>query len=217
MKRTGIPKHIALMLLAAVVAWHGAAAGEGLEVASREAAPAWEPRNSVLPPSVTERYEYYDIAGNCEHDLQCELKKNGVPWKDGRTYDSLTSWDVKWNFGLESSPDACTAGSFQVFVDILFRYPRWVPPADAPASLVEKWNAYMSSLIIHENGHRDMAVDAAEDLTQAIAALPPASNCGDLKRSVRKLCRQRMKQLQEDAKLYDEATNHGGLQGAVLE
>lgn len=207
---------VALALLAALVV-PAVAAESGTAVASRKGPEGFESGRSILPPAVTERYEYYDIAGDCEHDLQCELKRNGVPWSDGRTYDALTTWDLQWNYELDRTDDSCSVGSFQVAVDILFRYPRWVKKDEGPPKLVEKWEAYMSGLVDHENGHRDMAIAAAEDLTRTVAALAPAASCGELKRTVRKLCRQRMKQLEREAKRYDEATNHGGTQGAVLE
>jgi predicted secreted Zn-dependent protease len=103
-----------------------------------------------------------------------------------------------------------------VFVEIVYRYPKWVRTDDASRPLVEKWDRYMKNLITHENGHRDMVAEAAAELTRAVAGLPPAATCAEIDRKVKALCRERMEKLTEDQKGYDAATEHGVKQGAVF-
>jgi predicted secreted Zn-dependent protease len=98
----------------------------------------------------------------------------------------------------------------------MFRYPKWVRDDAAPQSLVAKWDSYMKNLVMHENVHRDMAVQAAEELSCSVAALAPASTCAELDRRVRALYKEQMQKLSEDEKKYDAATNHGLTQGAVF-
>lgn len=170
----------------------------------------------VVPPSVTEKYEYYEISGDCEKDLRGQMRQNGVTWNDGKKYQSLTIWHVTWDYDYDRTPQACVADSFRAKVEIIFRYPRWVRSDAAAPSLVEKWDEYMRHLTVHENGHRDMAVAAAAELSRAVAALPPATTCAELDRRVRALCRVRMQKLSEDERGYDETTGHGKTQGAVF-
>lgn len=170
----------------------------------------------VVPPVVTEKYEYYEIKGDCEKDLHCELCKNGCKWDDGKKYDSLTTWHVKWDYGYDRGPQACAADSFRVTVEILFRYPKWVRTGNASPALVEKWDRYMESLTLHENGHRDLVVQAATELSRAVAELPPSATCADLDRTVRTLCSVRIGKLKKDEKVYDATTRHGVTQGAVF-
>ena len=144
------------------------------------------------------------------------MSEKGCRWDDGKKYDSLTSWHVKWDYGYDRAPQACTPASFRATVEIIFRYPEWVRTDGAPQPLVAKWDSYMKNLINHENGHRDMAVQAAAELSRAVAELPPASNCAELDREVRELCRLRMKKLKENEYEYDAATNHGLTQGAIF-
>ena len=171
---------------------------------------------AVLPPVVTEKFEYYEVNGICEKDLQCQMRQKGIAWTDGKKYNSTTSWHVKWDYGYNDTSRACSPDSFRVIVDITFRYPKWADTSGAPQPLVEKWNSYMQQLILHENGHRDMAVDAATELVHAVAELPPAPNCAELDRELRSLSRTRMKKLNNDEREYDTATNHGFTQGAIF-
>ncbi len=70
--------------------------------------------------------------------------------------------------------------------------------------------------MIHERGHRDLAVAAAEELSRAVGELPPARTCADLDKEVQDLSRLKMKSLNEDEKAYDLYTDHGKKQGAVF-
>jgi len=194
-----------------------ASAGEGNVVVanidknySPQAIPA------AVIPEVNEKYEYYDIQGGCQKDLQCQMRQKGVTLMNGKKYDSSTSWHVKWDYGYNRSAMTCSPDSFRVVVEIVFRYPKWVPTDDAPRPLVDKWDGFMQRLVTHENGHRDLAVEAAADLARIVANLPPASTCDDLDHQVQALSKARMSKLDADQKVYDAVTNHGYTQGAVF-
>lgn len=204
-----------ILLFMSATAAHAGDDGAKVASAKRERAHARSAGNSL--PLVKETLEYYEIKGNSEAELQDQLRANGVRWQDGKIYDSLTTWEVDWKYGHASSPDACVADAVQTSVAIRIRYPRWVRDAQAPPALVEKWDRYLESLVEHESGHRDMAVEAAADLARAISTVQPSRHCAELDQTVARLCTARMKQLKQDAEEYDASTDHGGLQGAVLE
>lgn len=173
-------------------------------------------KNSVAPPVVKETYEYYEVCGLCEKDLHSDLKQKCITWKDGQKYDSVTNWKVKWDYGHNRSPQACTTDSFTVTVDVVFHLPKWVRTGEAPQPLVEKWDRYMEKLRTHEQGHRDKAVEAATELTRTVAELSPALTCAALDRELNNLFRTRMDKLNKDQAEYDVITNHGVAQGAVF-
>jgi predicted secreted Zn-dependent protease len=173
-------------------------------------------KKAYTPPLVTEKYEYYEIKGKNETELRCQMTKNGCKWADGKKYDSVTSWYWKWNFSSDTADRTCTADSVRVTLEVTYRFPKWITPEDAPRPLMDKWDRYMRNLIRHEEGHRDMALEATADFARAVAGLPPAASCADLDREVRTLSRTRMAQLNADQNEYDAATNHGTTQGALF-
>src|SRR5512147_233784 len=132
-------------------------------------------KNTVVPPVVREAYEYYEVCGCCEVDLKGELKQKCITWKDGRKYDALTSWKVKWDYGYNRLGQTCSADGFTVTLNVRYLLPKWAKPADPPRELVEKWESYTKNLLAHESGHRDRAVEAAAELTRTIADLPPST------------------------------------------
>ncbi len=167
-------------------------------------------------PVVTETYEYYEIRGDSEKDLRCQMTQNGCKWDDGRKYDSVTKWHVKWDYDYDREPDSCAAASFKATVEITFRMPKWVHGEHPVLALAEKWDRYMQNLVLHENGHRDLTIAAVADLSRAVSELPPANTCADVDRSVQALSRQYMKKLNHDQKAYDADTVHGVKQGALF-
>ena len=209
-------KGINIFLLFMTVALTTFAGEEGTVVANiNKGSPILE-NNNVVMPVVTEKYEYYEVCGCCDKDLQCDLKQKCITWTDGKKYDSVTNWKVKWDYNHKRTSQACTADSFLATVDVVFHLPKWVKTDNAPQPLVEKWDRYLKKLMEHEKGHRDRAVDAATELMHAVAELPPARTCAGLDREVNTLSQTRMNKLIEEQKEYDAATNHGIAQGAVF-
>jgi predicted secreted Zn-dependent protease len=192
------------------------AAENAVDIASLDKTTRFPQEKSILPPIVSEKYEYYEIKGNSEDQLRSEMCRCGCRWKDGKTYDSETRWHVKWDYDYDRAPEVCSVNSFRISADISFRYPKWVRTSDVPLPLAAKWDKYMKSLVAHENGHRDMVVKAAADLSRAVALLPPAPTCAELERMVQSLCHEQLNRLDAEAKSYDEATRHGVLQGAFF-
>lgn len=172
-------------------------------------------KSRAAKPDVTEKYEYYEIKGDNAGELRREMSRNGIKWDDGKTYDALTTWNVKWDYEYKRTEKGCSTDSFKTTVDIIFRYPKWVQTDSAPETLLTKWNSYMNNLIAHENGHRDMAVQQAADFAHAVAERS-APSCAELDREVDALGHEQMAKLNADEKDYDTTTIHGTTQGAVF-
>jgi len=209
-------KRTALSLLLSCVAVSAFAAEGSFDVAIADRDSYRQKKNMVMPPSVTENREYYEVTGCAEKELRDKMTQNAGVWHDGKKYDSVTTWHVKWEYDHDQAPRSCAAESFHATVDVTIRYPKWVRTDDVPQTLVDKWDGYIKSLVTHETGHRDMAVEAAADLSRAVADLPPAPTCTELDRNVQALCHKRMKKLEEDSRTYDASTLHGIAQGAVF-
>lgn len=120
------------------------------------------------------------MCGCCGEELHCDLKNKCVTWTDGNKYDSLTSWDIKWDHECDQASKTCAVNSFRLIINFTFRYPKWNRPDDESRSLIEKWGRYLMSLNAHETGHRDMVVAAVNDLSHAVVQFPHVSSCDDL-------------------------------------
>lgn len=213
--QSGIVRTSAFVLLAFLsTAAH--AGEERTAVAYNKNEHSLQKKTRTVKPIVTEKTEYYYISGLSEKELRLQMCEKGCGWEDGKKYDSVTSWRIKWNYDRERTPDACSARDFQPTIEILYRYPNWDRPDGAPRQLVEKWDAYFQNLVAHETGHRDIVVAASERMIREIHALPPAATCEDLDLQVRNVSRSHIKELRAEEREYDESTCHGVRQGAVF-
>jgi predicted secreted Zn-dependent protease len=159
---------------------------------------------------------FYTIMGDQEKDLREQMTRNGISWSDGQKYDSVTTWRLEWGYEHDRSMQACSAEAFQAIVEVTIRYPQWIPTDEAPQELVDKWTKYLANLILHEEGHRDMVVEAIDDITRAVAKMPAAPTCAELDRMVKCLCHERMAKLNEETRAYDAMTAHGAERGAMF-
>jgi predicted secreted Zn-dependent protease len=205
-----------LAVAALMAAVHAPASARATELASLSVTLVRPAQPWSSAPLVRETYATYNVRGANILELRAGLLRSGVRMNDGVTYDALTSWDVYWEYDYDRSAGGCSVDEFRAVVDVTIRYPRWVSADNAPASLTDAWDAYLHSLIRHEQGHRDIAVAAADRLIRAVTALPPAAACADLDRSVGALGRSCMDRLRLDQQAYDAETGHGAMQGAVL-
>lgn len=195
---------------------HPIEAMEPVTFATRERISAPPLEEKILPPRVEEKYEYYEVRGDSEKELRCQLTENGCTWNDGKKYDAVTRWYIKWDHQCRRTEAGYVADSFRPVVEIVFRYPKWLRGVNAPPRLVNAWNIYMTRLVTHEGEHRDMAVTAADQLSRAVADIPPAPSCALLMQEVHRLCSRRIALLNEEQAAFDERTNHGAYQGAVF-
>ena len=172
--------------------------------------------DAVNVPIIREKIEYYDVEGFNEKELVCQLREKGCRTKDGGTYDSITRWRIMWDYNHERTANGCAVDDFQASIAITYTFPRWVETDGVSATLLDRWKRYLMNLVAHEKGHRDMAIDAAIDLSFDISDLPPFPRCSDLDRAIRSFVRQRTEKLNEDSRIYDAATGHGATQGAAF-
>jgi predicted secreted Zn-dependent protease len=179
-----------------------------------QASPLKEPET---PPQVkvSENFEYYDIDGASPDELRAQMKRNGTTWNDGKVYAALTTWDIRYHYDITNSDGKYRLSSIGTDVRIIFHMPRLVPKK-AGKQLNLSWNNYLDHLKTHEFGHRDIAVDTAREIYQALAALGSSSSKSDLDNEAKDLITAKFKHLKEAQVDYDAQTHHGIKQGAVL-
>jgi predicted secreted Zn-dependent protease len=198
---------LTVLLVASVTSY---AAENLLAVADVAKKESLHKKNTVLPPLFSQKYEYHRVCGCCEKDVQCDMMQKAIRWRDGNSYDSITKWKMKWDYGYNYDSTYCYADSFRIKLDIIIQIPRWIClDNSASQSLRDKWGVYIEKLISHESAHCDLARQAVEEINREVSQLPPARSCGELDHKVQTVCQERMKKLDQDQQSYDEATGHG--------
>jgi predicted secreted Zn-dependent protease len=167
-------------------------------------------------PKVKTTYEYYDIGGKSAPDIRKKLNSSGVRWTDGKVYDAVTRWYVRWNFRYENVNGRCRIASVVTHVDVVIKMPRWTGHNRADERLKDRWTAYIRALHEHELGHRGFGVRAAAEIEEVIARLEPQADCVSLGAAANAAGHRILDKYRREEIAYDRDTRHGITQGAVF-
>lgn len=166
---------------------------------------------------VTSEKQFYQITGNTEKELRQQMSALGPPDEEtGKIFDARTDWTIKWYFYYDKSNNECKIDRAEVSLSLTYIYPEWNPPADAASALVSKWNTYMENLVIHEEAHGSLADDGARIIYQTILDMPPVTTCDALGEATNAAAQEKIDDLKQRQKAYDDETGHGKTQGAVF-
>jgi predicted secreted Zn-dependent protease len=173
------------------------------------------PSTSAVPVSV--RYSYYPIRGMSNSELRSQMSRQGPLDKlEGRRYDANTTWVVKWSYGYKSVGHRCAIASVSTRVNVTYTLPQWQPPPSTPRSLIAEWNQYLAALHLHEDGHRNHGIGAAQEVMKKLTLSPLAPSCKELGIAANKAAQQIIRHYNQQDVEYDRLTQHGLTQGAVF-
>jgi predicted secreted Zn-dependent protease len=168
-------------------------------------------------PSIQDTVTYHDIAGNSEQALVAALKKISYAETSGdRFFAANTHWRIRWNFRVESDGRSCGLSSATTELDVDMNLPRWNPPSNAAPALVKRWNAFATAVRKHEDGHREIAIDAAYEIEAGAKKEPPQRDCAALKKRLSRAADATLREFRDKENSYDVTTMHGRTQGATF-
>lgn len=171
---------------------------------------------SINEVNINDSFEYYNLYGRTEDGLQQQLNSVGFAGADGKPHYAYTNWYVKWKYTYLETIANCSIATAAADVDVTFHLPKWVNPGAAPEDLRYKWDRFFRNLERHEYGHKEIGVQAANEIVKSIKTMEPRANCqelGEAANSLGELILEKWKQEEVD---YDVRTNHGINQGAIF-
>ncbi len=168
-------------------------------------------------PVVNEQYNLYKINGSTSSDLRKELSAHG-PVINGEHFDAQVNWYINWYYYWNNQPQhrSCKITRVEIKVKIDHSMPHWDNEEAASSNLQLKWNNYLKNLTIHEQGHADNGLKAAQEIEQALLDTPAMLNCVSLKKLLDDRAYAIIKKHNDWDSNYDEKTHHGRTQGATF-
>jgi predicted secreted Zn-dependent protease len=168
---------------------------------------------SVVTPapnvSVSVSTDYYSIAGLTADELRAQMDQYGPG-----EYDAYTGWNVRWLYFRSTVSGGCATGPLTVSVEVTFTLPLWNAPAEAPQALVDRWNAYLAALQLHEDGHKAIGIEVGNEVLRALQDFSAYPSCDELDRAVSATAEHVLNEYRRREEIYDQTTDHGATQGA---
>ena len=137
-------------------------------------------QDELPEPEVQIETEYYEIYGETDAQVASTMDFVSPVWIFGKQHRASTHWPIRWRFWHKESAESCAISKVQTKVWIKYTYPKWKNLRAALPELQEKWKAFMKSLVRHEEGHKDIAVEGAREIQRAIREMEPRSSCSEL-------------------------------------
>lgn len=160
----------------------------------------------------------YKIQGKTAAELRSQMSQLGPLNPDeGKRFDASTIWDLDAQFTSGGKKGvSCKFKTIIVTVKTTFILPDWTPPSSTPQTLTDRWKKHLAALQTHEDGHKQLGIDAGNDFLTQLKAMPPASSCDALQKAAAQKRDAIKATFKQKHKAYDAKTDHGADVGAVF-
>ncbi len=165
---------------------------------------------------VSIEYTTYAVSGSTPGELRVQLDQLGPMDVSGQRHDMYTAWDVRWTYLYGQRGGKCILTGIQVTVSIIFTFPEWNIPQNASTELVERWKQYLKDAQTHEDGHKDIAIEAGNAILSALKNLPPYPSCEQMEAAADQKGAEILQAYRQKEIDYDRDTQHGVTQGAIF-
>ncbi len=167
-----------------------------------------------LPPGVfiTDDTTRYPVIGATSAELAQQLGIGRESASDS-DYIGLTGTQVRWQFRPFRSDSGCRLAQVAVFVRIVTTLPQWLAPGGTPDSLAQQWTRFLDATLVHERGHRNIALHTAAAILRTLQNVHEADcpGIGEIANLHAHAAWDLGQRRQVD---YDIATVHGVTQGS---
>jgi predicted secreted Zn-dependent protease len=134
---------------------------------------------------IKEAISDYELRGVTANEIHENILKN-APREEGNIVDAETKESVTFILGYETKDGTCRIASDQVKLEIVSTFPRWIDQERATDEARKAWESYSSALRGHEDGHKAIAVQAANAVDTLIHEEQGASTCASIEAKISK-------------------------------
>jgi predicted secreted Zn-dependent protease len=154
---------------------------------------------------------HYEVSGLSPEHLIESFRNRPDPTVVATTRSGV---DIRYEFAFGQGE--CRLMQIDLTLDIDITYPRWREEAQGSASMQAEWARFMAAVEAHEHGHVERFRAAVSNLSDQLAAIPPAASCDVVRDAVDRSGEQFDRALEAAQAAYERETNNGATQGARL-
>jgi predicted secreted Zn-dependent protease len=159
---------------------------------------------------------YYDVVGNSAQELRHQMDTKGPFGEEGKRVDGHTDWKVTWSYQYAPATDGCRITALGINLSATITLPRWTAGDHASNALLKKWQSYIASLRVHEDGHYSHGVEAADEIKSFGQSFHTSDDCLILAMTFNNKATSIIEKYRAADAAYDADTKHGRTQGAIF-
>jgi predicted secreted Zn-dependent protease len=161
--------------------------------------------------AVQDQVKHYAIHGTTARELAREMRNKGPTLLSGTRAFAFTHWVVDWNPRIQVADNRCSIAAAEVMVVITMTLPEW-DGSHAEPKLQAHWDRFYAALVTHEQGHRQIGLEAGQAIERELMALA-ADRCDLLRLRASELAQSILRTHQLRNSDYDHQTSYGRKQG----
>lgn len=168
-----------------------------------------EPAREPIEVRVTNHT--YAVTGKTADDVLRSLVEKG-PREEGNVFFGLTEAGFNARYNRHAISGGCIIENTEVDLEVAVTLPEWMPEPGTDPALLRDWGQFRRRLAAHEERHKEIALDWAEEAYRAVAGLYRPT-CEQAEAEVR----ARLERLGVESiaaqRRYDVETSHGRTEG----
>jgi predicted secreted Zn-dependent protease len=163
-----------------------------------------------------ETFTYYDIRPQSASAIIFELRKHSPVRKNRLVFYGNTEVEFRPLFRWKKIGKLCYVQDFIVNVNTEYTMPRLSEDQSFDQLTRIKFDKFYDALLIHEKGHGELGIKAANDIHHLLENAKPVQGCKVLEKRLKRDINNVIYSYKKQHKAYDTSTNHGGTQGAII-
>jgi len=166
-------------------------------------------------PAINTNYQYYSINTTSVSQLFSDLNRASPIKENGEIFHGHTNTDINWEFRWETTNEKCRISAVSTNVQITHILPK-LANKNKNRELQKVWNKWYPALVKHEKNHARNAIKIAKEIEYSIRNISSQSSCLVLEKLSNDTGDRLIKKLDKLNKNYDDKTDHGRKEGAIL-
>ena len=131
---------------------------------------------------IEEQVEYYDVSARDRAALAKALRVPGT--EQNREVNGQTHARFEIDSRFTQAPQQCVVHALSIRLVLKVILPRWAPGAAPPRHLEKEWTWIRDRIVVHENRHRQNALDAAHAMREGFSAAMGIGDCTALSKAL---------------------------------
>jgi predicted secreted Zn-dependent protease len=170
----------------------------------------------LAEPTIATKYNFYSIYPQKKQDLEREMTERSPIIFKGKKFKGYTKWYVEWRIRWLENQGSCKITQVKTALTVTYTLPKIPKDYKTPGETRTIFNNFYAALFKHEQNHRDSGLYAARDIEQALLNLGSFPNCKKLELTANQKGHQILQQYVQRDIDYDKRTDHGRLEGVMI-
>lgn len=154
---------------------------------------------------------HYHLKGLTVREIHHSLMHN-APREDGQIIEGEVADQFTVVFSSKLDGNACRPSDELVTLKLNILLPKWLDKESASSTVRVAWSRYMDKLLAHENGHKQIAISAANAIHRIIHTASGTGPCKAFDAKIKRAAEKVITDAEERQEAWEENTKPFGIE-----